>query len=115
MEPVENVSFSNQNSAEQQQLKRHIQFKACKKKAPVSFLNRFNKTYNEADGSRTCKLAFADNHYELKHHVYLSRLDILPCNLCYASITQSMPVSLNLSCIFHITTSSNKWLLLACL
>ena len=44
--------------------------KACtasgKKKAPVSLLNRFNNTYNEADSSYTCVLACADSHYQSK-------------------------------------------------
>ena len=65
VEPVENVPFSNQKQCRAATNKK-ARPALSKKKTPVSMLNRFNKTYNEADSSKTCILAWADSHYELK-------------------------------------------------
>ena len=99
--------FLIENSAEWQQLKRHVQLQPQRKPSIyVRMLNQFNKTYNEADsGKHIYWPVRADSHHvtnlkSSKASFLPKYIDLLPCNLCqYHS---------DLPCIFHITTSSNK-------
>ena len=103
VEPVENVPFSNRKQC-RAATNKMARPASGKKKAPVSTLNRFNKTYNEDDSSKTCVLACADSHHKSKI-VQLEALNSYPSISLYLFYHH---VSLDLSCTFHITTSSNK-------
>ena len=60
------MPFSNRKQSRATIEKAHPALVGKKEENPLSVLNQFNKTYNEADSSEKWVLACADSHYESK-------------------------------------------------